>query len=141
MPTTASIKYVAPFLLGTTGTITAIATAPDYINSPVALAGYSFIGSPSALSGPPTNVTTATATLNGLLNTGGLACTWSFEYGTSPTALSSSTTAAPLGPSGSPEQVSISVTGLTTKTKYYYKVTVTTAAGTSSGEMLSFTTN
>jgi hypothetical protein len=36
---------------------------------------------------------------------------------------------------------STKLTGLKTKTTYYYQVLVTTAGGTSAGSVLSFTTN
>jgi hypothetical protein len=40
-----------------------------------------------------------------------------------------------------PVAVSAKLTTLATKTKYYFQVVVTTAAGTSSGVVQSFTTN
>jgi hypothetical protein len=82
------------------------------------------------------------------VNPYGMAGTYSFVYGTSAAALTSTTAKAAL-PSGglgghlniAPIPVSAAITGLITKTTYYYQVVVTTLAGASSGEVLSFTTN
>jgi hypothetical protein len=82
------------------------------------------------------------------VNTNGMSGSYHFIYGTSPTALTSTTPVTPLvqSPIGSrinfvPFEVSAKLTSLTTKTRYYYQVVVTTPAGTSSGIVLSFTTN
>jgi hypothetical protein len=114
----------------------------------VAVANYAFITAPTALAVPATAISTPDATLNALVNTYGMSGTYHFVYGTSATALTLSTATSPVTNShlGSltsfvPVAVSAKLTALTTKTKYYYQVVVTTAAGTSSGVVLSFSTN
>ena len=77
-----------------------------------------------------------------------MAGSYYFIYGKSAAALTSATAKGAL-PSGglgghlniAPIPVSAAITGLTTKTTYYYQVVVTTPAGASSCEVLSFTTN
>jgi hypothetical protein len=140
-PTTSSVKYTTPIPVTVSGTIIkAIAQAPGYAISPVHSGTYLIIGSPSALAAPATDVSTPDATLNAIVNTLGLAGSYIFEYGTS-TALGSTTPKTPLPASTAPVNASAQLTGLTTKTTYYFQVVVTTAGGTSSGSVLSFTTN
>jgi hypothetical protein len=97
---------------------------------------------------PASSIGTPNATLNALVNTFGMTGSYYFEYGTSSTALTSTTakTALPMSSLGSrigvaPVPVGAKLTGLTTKTTYYYQVVITTSAGISSGAVLSFTTN
>jgi hypothetical protein len=106
------------------------------------------IAAPSVLAVPATAISTPNATLNALVNAFGMTGSYYFEYGTTSTALTSATakTALPKSVLGSridvaPVPVSASITGLTTKTTYYYKVVAITPAGTSSGAVLSFITN
>jgi hypothetical protein len=147
-PTTASTLYTAPILMSTPETIQAIAVLTNAPNSAVVSAQYSFVEAPYALAVPATAVATPSATLHGLISTNGMSGSYYFQYGTSSTALTLSTAkvainAGPLGGIASfvPTPVSASVTGLKTKTTYYYQVVVATPAGTTSGQVLSFTTN
>jgi hypothetical protein len=81
--------------------------------------------------GSPSDLYSTTATLNGTVNAGGQtikSCT--FNYGTSPTALTSSASCVP-SPSGTTDTpVSATLSGLTAATTYYYDLAVTTASGT-----------
>jgi len=145
---TTAIKYAGPFAVSETETIEAVAKLTGVPNSIVASASYSFLSAPTALAVPASAISTPNATLNALVNTNGMSGNYYFVYGTSAAALTSSTPATPLVASriGSginfvPLPVSAKLTSLTTKTKYYYQVVVNTAAGTSSGAVLSFTTN
>jgi hypothetical protein len=145
---TTAVKYTAPFAVSQSETVQAIAELTGAPNSNVVSANYQFITAPTALAAPASAISTPVATLNALVNTYGMSGSYHFVYGTSPTALTRSTAATPLiiSPVGSrtgfvPIAVSAKLTALTTKTKYYFQVVVTTAAGTSSGTVQSFTTN
>ena len=140
-PTTASTKYTAPIPLSASDTIEAFAVATRYTNTAVASAAYKLVGSPSALSAPAASIATPDATLNAIVNTLGLTGSYLFHYGTSSTALTSSTAATALAASTAPMAASAKLATLAAKTTYYFQVVVTTAGGTSSGSILSFTTN
>ena len=147
-PTSSSTKYTGPILVSVPETLRAIAISPGLPGSAVVSASYSLVTAPTALAVVATAISTPNATLNGLVNTFGLTGSYFFKYGTSSTALTASTakTAVRGSSLGSrvsfvPVAVGTQVTTLKTKTTYYYQVVVTTSAGTSSGEVLSFTTN
>jgi hypothetical protein len=147
-PTTSSTKYTAPFLVNESEAVQAIAVIPGIPGSAVSSAFYTLVGAPSSLAVSASALATTTATVNALVNTYGMSGTYYFRYGTSSTTLSSVTATKPftsstLGSRASfvPVEVSAQLTALVTKTKYYYQVVITTPAGTSSGSILSFTTN
>jgi hypothetical protein len=140
-PTTASTKYTAPIPVYLSETIKAISVAPGYANSIVSSATYTVIGAPWALSSAATSIATPDATLNAVVNTQGLAGSYYFQYGTSSTALTTSTAATALAASTSWINASAKLTTLKTKTTYYFQVVVKTAGGIASGSVLSFTTN
>jgi len=147
-PTTSSTKYTAPFLVSTSTQVNAITVVAGKPSSAVVSASYKIISSPYALAVPPTAVSTTGASLHALVNPYGMAGSFYFIYGTNPAALTGATAKAAL-PSGTlgshigftPVEVNATLTGLTTKTTYYYQVVTVTLAGSSSGEVLSFTTN
>jgi len=143
-----AVKYTGPFAVSEAETVQAVAELTGAPNSNVVSASYQFITAPTALAVPASGVSTPVATLNALVNTYGMSGSYRFVYGTSATALTLSTPATPLvsSPIGSrinfvPVAVSAKLTSLTTKTKYYFQVVVTTAAGTSSGIVQNFITN
>ena len=140
-PTTASTKYTGPIAVTSTETIKAIAVAPKYETSAVVSEAYTLIEAPSVLTGLATGISTAGATLNALVSTGGVAATFSFQYGTSSTALTSSTKAMTLSATTSRVDVGSAVTGLKTKTTYYFRAVVTTLGGSVTSAVGSFTTD
>ena len=98
---------------------------------------------PSVTTNSATSVTATSATLNGSVNARGLATTSiTFTYGTSSTLSSGNTTvsASPSSASGSSDTaVSASLTGLTTGTTYYYRLSASNVNGSNSGVISSFT--
>jgi len=136
--------YAAPIQLIQNKTIEAVAVAQSDASSPVVTDAYSIVGSPTVLAEPVLGVASATAspnaTLQALVNTHGVAGSYTFQYGTSSSALTLATVAAPLSASTARVQVSARVNGLKSKTTYYYRVLVTTPGGVTAGAVLSFTT-
>jgi hypothetical protein len=146
-PTASSTHYTAPILVSTPETINAVGILSG-VSTNTASASYTVIGAPTVLAVPASAISTPNATLNALVNTNGMSGSYYFQYGTSSTALTSSTAKTPLPVSKltsrlavAPVQVSATVAGLASKTTYYYQVVIVTSAGSSSGSVLSFTTN
>jgi hypothetical protein len=140
-PTAASTVYSAPIQISANETIKAIAIHTGMTNSDIATATYTIIGSPAALANVATSISTSGAILNAIVDTFGATGSYLFRYGTISTALNAATPAKALGASAVPVPASAQITGLLTKTKYYYQVVVTTPGGTATGGVLSFTTN
>jgi hypothetical protein len=76
-----------------------------------------------------------------VVNTLGLTGSYIFQYGKSSTALTTSTSKTALSASTALVKASAQLTGLSTKTTYYFQVVATTAGGSCSSSVLSFTTN
>lgn len=75
------------------------------------------------------------ATLKGSVNPNGQATTYQFEYGTSSGSYTfkAPVPAASAGSGYTSTPVSTTITGLTPGTRYYFRITATSASGTSSG--------
>jgi hypothetical protein len=94
---------------------------------------------PSVVTGAASAITASSATLTGTVNPNGQGTTYHFEYGkttgygsrTPDTAAGSATTAA---------SVAASVTGLTRKTLYHYRLVASNQNGTTAGGDATFTT-
>jgi Bacterial Ig-like domain (group 3)/Beta-propeller repeat len=141
MPSVFSTQYTQPIIVNTSKTLDVIAVSNRNADSTEVTAAYTIIGSPSVLAAPATAISTPKATLNAYVNTLGLAGTVYFQYGTSSASLSSSTTATALAASTTRTEASAQLTSLATKTTYYYRAVITTAGGTTSGSIESFTAN
>jgi hypothetical protein len=140
-PSMFSTAYVGPITVNLSRTIHAIAVAGNDADSAVATGAYLIAGSPVVLSAPASAIGTPDATLNAYVNTQGISGSYFFEYGTSSSALTSSTTKTALSASGTRVLASAKVTTLASKTTYYYRVVVTSGGGTTSGNVVAFTTN
>ena len=97
---------------------------------------------PTVTTNPANAITITGATLNGTVNPNGLAVADAhFEWGTSPTLATSTSTANQSAGSGFTGQaVSASLTGLAAGTTYYFRVVASNSAGTSTGSIQSFDT-
>ncbi len=97
---------------------------------------------PSVTTLAATSVSAGAATVNGNVNPNGLATDVWFEWGTDPTLVTSSSTATQSAGSGTTAQLmSTSLTGLTLRTTYYYRIAAANSTGTSRGQIGGFTTS
>ncbi|HEY6191176.1 MAG TPA: YCF48-related protein [Bacteroidota bacterium] len=96
---------------------------------------------PSVTTTAASSVTTSSATMNGSVNPNGVSTTAWFEWGTSSTLSTfTSTTAQSVGSGTSASPVSANLTGLSLNTTYYYRVAGQNSGGTQKDGILSFTT-
>jgi hypothetical protein len=140
-PTTASTNCTGGIAVNASETVKAIATATGYANSPVASAAYVIVGPPAVTTGKATSIATPKATLNATVNDLGAAAQAWFVWGTSSTALTSSTAPVTLPASASAKSVTATLTGLAGKTTYYFQAVAKTVGGTAYGAVQSFKTN
>ncbi len=75
------------------------------------------------------------------MNLNGVSATYAFAYGTSSAALTQSTPEFKLVATSSPVTVSAALAGLQSKTRYYFRISVTMVGGSSTSAIQSFTTN
>jgi hypothetical protein len=94
---------------------------------------------PSATTGSASNVGQSTATIGGTVNPNGTDTQDYFQYGTS-TSYGSNTTTYDAGAGTSDESTSANLTGLTSNTTYHYRQMATSSAGTTYGADQTFTT-
>ncbi|HEY2858644.1 MAG TPA: fibronectin type III domain-containing protein, partial [Terracidiphilus sp.] len=120
--------------------VQAIAVASGFTQSTAASSAYIIGGSAVVLDMPAINITNSSGIVQALVSGQDLAGQVWFSYGTSSTALSSTTTAQTLSASTKGQKIQASLTGLSANTTYFYQALVTTPGGTSSGAILSFTT-
>jgi trimeric autotransporter adhesin len=93
-------------------------------------------GAPAVTTKAATNLTSTSATLNGSVNPNGLATTYYFEYGPSP-SYGSKTTAASAGSGKSNSSVSATATGIGAGV-YHFRLVASSSAGTTYGSDLTF---
>jgi alpha-tubulin suppressor-like RCC1 family protein len=133
-----TVTYVSP------GTCTVVASratngmfsAATDVSRSFAISGVK----PTAQTSAATSVSGSRATLNAVVNPSGLASTVKFVYGQKADLSDGASQAATVATSMSDTDVSTTVTGLTERTKYYFRVEATNDQGTSKGDILSFTT-
>ncbi len=99
-------------------------------------------GLPTVSTTVATNVATSSATLNGRIDPHNAASSYWFEYGTSPllTTILGTVSATQTLQAEATTNVSGNVTGLSTNTKYYYRLVVRNPVGLVLGDPISFTT-
>ncbi|MCP2501017.1 MAG: hypothetical protein NCA08_05570 [Deltaproteobacteria bacterium] len=96
---------------------------------------------PTVTTSAATSVTSGGGTLNGSVNPNGRSTTAWFEWGTSPSlATFSSTSTQALGSGSSSQAVTANLTGLVGGTTYYFRAAASNSAGTSKGSIASFST-
>src|SRR5690606_2073375 len=92
---------------------------------------------PEAVTLPASNVTAATATINGTVSTRELPTTYYFMYGTNPYSLSTTLGTQNAGSSGT-VNVSANLSGLSYATFYYYRIIASNAEGSDTSSLGSF---
>jgi len=96
-------------------------------------------GPPGASTGSARSVTPTAARLTASVDPNGRATTYHFEYGTS-TSYAKRTSEISAGSGQSAKSVSASISGLSSNTRYHYRVVATNAAGVARGRDRTFTT-
>ena len=102
------------------------------------IASFKFGNAPTVTTTAATNVTQNSATINGTVNPNGLATTYYFEWGTS-TSYGSTTTSGSAGAGTSAVTISANLTSLTTGVTYHYRAVGSNTDGTSYGLDMTFT--
>jgi Kelch motif/Putative Ig domain len=95
-------------------------------------------GPPVVTTNPVTNLTSSSATLNGLLDPHGLATTVFFRWGTTTSYGHTTTMQSESG--NAYRNIAASITGLSTHTTYHFRIVATNSAGTRFGSDRTFTT-
>jgi multidrug efflux pump subunit AcrA (membrane-fusion protein) len=94
-----------------------------------------------ATTGSASLITSTAATLGGTVTPGGLATSYRFDYGTSPTSLNVHTQAFNAGRSAAGSvPVSVALAGLQANRAYYFRLVATNSSGTTDGAPALFTT-
>jgi hypothetical protein len=94
---------------------------------------------PVSVTGPAESITTGSAALTGTVNPGGEATTYHFEYSTD-TSYSLRTPDQSLVAGSDPVDVRATISGLSNRTGYHFRLVATNASGTSTGSDRTFTT-
>jgi len=95
-------------------------------------------GSPVAATNPATLIASFSATLNGSVDPHGLTTTVHFQYGT--TTSYGSTTSSQTKTGSTYQNVAANISGLTASTTYHFRIVATNSAGTRYGSDRTFTT-
>lgn len=100
-------------------------------------------GQPSANTGNPTSITSSAVTFHGQINPNGVDTDYWFEYSNNPLSDSVSGTVTPtrtLTAGTVASGVTSNISGLSSKTKYYYHVVARNQYGTVTGDTVTFST-
>ena len=104
---------------------------------------YNYGGTPTAptvTTKSATNVKSTSATLNGTVNANGGTTTAWFEYGNTSGTYSNTTSTQTISNGWSDTSVTVDISGLSSKTTYYYRLVAQNSVGTTYGSELSFAT-
>ncbi|MBK7029757.1 MAG: fibronectin type III domain-containing protein [Bacteroidales bacterium] len=101
------------------------------------IASFKFGNAPAVTTLAATAVNSTSATLNGTVNPSGLATTYYFQYGTT-TSYGSVTSTISAGSGASAVTVSANISGLITGQTYHFRLVATNTDGTSNGSDLTF---
>ncbi|MGL6200576.1 MAG: DUF7601 domain-containing protein [Lachnospiraceae bacterium] len=112
-----------------------VANGTTYTGSTLNFTTY---GTPAAVTSAASSIGTTTAVLNGTYNTGGYTGTVYFQYGTT-TSFGSTTTSTSLTSSTATART-VTISGLTANTTYYFRMVVVANGSTYTGSTLNFTT-
>ena len=110
--------------------VSAVGSAPTASAAPSA---------PSATTGSASNVAQASATVNGTVNPAGTDTHYHFQYGTT-SSYGSNTTSTDAGSGTDNVAASAGLTGLAPSTTYHYRIVAVSTAGTTNGADQTFTT-
>ncbi|MCD4761061.1 T9SS type A sorting domain-containing protein, partial [bacterium] len=102
------------------------------------IASFKFGNSPTVTTLPATSITSSSATLNGTVNSNGLATDYHFEWGTT-LSYGNSTPVVAAGSGTSAVPVNASISSLTGGTLYHFRLVAVNADGTSYGKDETFT--
>jgi hypothetical protein len=97
-------------------------------------------GAPSVATGGASSIAPTAARLNGVVTPNGLATTWRFDYGTT-TSYGSRTSSHSAGSGTSPVNESIAISGLKVSTTYHFRIVASNSAGATFGSDRTFSTS
>jgi glycosidase len=100
----------------------------------------SSLARPTINSSSASNIVISTATLNAAVTPNGSATSVAFEYGTS-ISYGSTTSSQSIGSGNSPQSIATNISGLAANTTYHFRVIATNAQGTSYGTNQTFNTS
>jgi uncharacterized protein (TIGR02145 family) len=95
---------------------------------------------PTATTQTVTNLMVTTSTLNGLVNPNYLATTTTFEWGLTPSYGNTAVSSQDPGTAGTPQPVSVNISGLSPETTYHYRVKAINSLGDAYGSDMTFRT-
>lgn len=119
--------------------VSSSATVPTPAPTPSPSPTPSPAGPPTATTIAASNINTTTATLNGTVNSNGLATSISFQWGTT-TSYGNATASQSISSGSTSIGVTANLAGLTASATYHYRLVATNSAGTTNGNDVAFST-